>query len=166
VNTADHAYVDYESDQSYISNSSEGEEYWDADVEEVLKDLETDDPPNSSVTDSFLHALLLFLNLWASFYGLSATALNHLIVFLHHVFSTMATKSLPTLATTFPTSLYMFQKHFGSNIDKFVICTKCGSLHYYFERILKLVDVQNYVIIFNIVIIPMSHTECLVAKNF
>jgi len=67
-------------------------------------------------------------------YGISATALNHLIVFLHHVFLTMAIKSLPTLATTFPTSLYMFQKHFGSNIvkfEKYVICTKCGSLHCY-----------------------------------
>jgi len=36
----------------------------------------------------------------------------------------------------FPTSLYLFQKYFGSNIEKFekyVICAKCGSLCCYKE---------------------------------
>jgi len=114
----------YESDQSCDSNqsldSSEGEEHWDTDVEETLKDLETDEDlqSKSSVVCSSLNVILLFLSLWASFYGVSATAFNHLIRFLHHVFSTMVTNSAITLATVFPSSLYMAHKYFGVKVDR------------------------------------------------
>ena len=55
-----------------------------------MKDLETSDDvrPESTVVRGSIHTILLFLSLWASFYGVSATTLNHIIGFLHHVFST------------------------------------------------------------------------------
>ena len=46
--------------------------------------------------------------------------------------------SPPTLAAVFPSSLYLVQKHFGLQTDKFekyVICGKCGSLYHYNECI-------------------------------
>ena len=118
----------------------------------------------SLVIDSFLHVMLLFLNIWASFYGISVTALNHLIGFLRYVFLTMATKSFPALATAFPTSLYLFQKHFGSNIDKFEKDESVADFTVT-RNVLKLVNVQKYAITFNTVIIPMNYTQCLVGKN-
>ena len=96
-----------ESSDSDVSSSSEGEEHWDIDIEEVIKDLESDTGSECSVTHGMLHVILLFLSLWASFYGISARALDHLITFLHHVFSTLTTASVTTLATVFPSSLYL-----------------------------------------------------------
>ena len=136
----DNVFITYDSDQSYDSNqsvnSSEGEEHWDTDIDEILKDLETSDDvrPESTVVCGSIHTILLFLSLWASFYGVSATALNHIIGFLHHVFSTIVTKSFVTIGTAFPSSLYMAHKYFGLSVDKFekyVVCVKCGSLYSY-----------------------------------
>ena len=134
--------MNYASDQSCDSNksvdSSEGEEHWDTDTEEILKDLEKSDDDGlhseSSLVCSSLNLILLFLSVWGSFYGVSATALNHLIGFLHHVFSTVVTNSIETIAAVFPSSLYMAHKYFGVKVHKFekyVVCIKCGSLYCY-----------------------------------
>lgn len=126
----DDVSVNYDSDQSCGSNqTSEAEKHWDTDMEEILQDLEMSD--ELLVIGTSLNIILLFLSLWASFYGVSATALNHLIRFLHHIFTTMFTNSLVAL---FPNSLYMVHKYFGLNVDKFtkyVVCIKCGSLYCY-----------------------------------
>jgi len=71
--------------------------------------------------------MLIFLLLWASFYGVSATALNHLIQFLHYIFSILAPNSpaVAALVAIFPTSLYLLKKYFGMCEDKFekyVVC--------------------------------------------
>ena len=142
ANYNDDIVLDYDdiesSDTKQSESSSEGEEHWDVDIE-VIKDLESDDRSEfqSSVTHhGILHIVLLFLSVWASFYGISARALDHLITFLHHMFSTLVTASVASLATLFPSSLYQVQKYFGLQTDKFekyVICGKCGSLYCYNE---------------------------------
>ena len=76
--------------------------------------------------------------LWASFYGISVTALNHLIQFFHYVLSAIAPYSpaVADVAAAFPTSLYMLKKHFklkGDPFDKYVICQNCGSLYQFKE---------------------------------
>lgn len=121
----------------------------DIDLEKVAEtidseDIETDnDNHGSTVTgNSILHVTVLFLLLWASFYGISATALNHLIQYISHLFTIIASKSpaIITLMATFPPSLYMAQKYFKlkkHNFDKLIICAKCESLYEYkncFER--------------------------------
>ena len=123
----DDVSINYDSDQS--CGSSQTSEHWDTDMEEILQDLEMSDEP--LVIDTSLNIILLFLSLLASFYGVSATALNHLIRFLHHVFTTMFTNSHVAL---FPNSLYMVHQYFGLNVDKFkkyVVCIKCGSIYCY-----------------------------------
>ena len=85
-----------------------------------------------------LYTILIFLILWALFYGISATALNHVIQFLHHILSIIAPSS-PTVAallTVFPTSLYMLKKFFKLDKDafeKYVLCPKCSSLYEFNE---------------------------------
>ena len=78
----DDVSINYDSDLSIFGSSqtSEGEEHWDTDMEEILQDLEMSD--KLLVIGTSLNIILLFLSLWASFYGVSATALNHLIRFL------------------------------------------------------------------------------------
>ena len=82
--------------------------------------------------------MCVFLMLWVSFYGISATALNHLIQFFHYVLSAIAPYSpaVADVAAAFPTSLYMLKKHFklkGDPFDKYVICQNCGSLYQFKE---------------------------------
>ena len=71
-------------------------------------------------------------------YGISATALNHLIQFFHYALSAIAPYSpaVADVAAAFPTSLYMLKKHFklkGHPFDKYVICQNCGSLYQFKE---------------------------------
>ena len=80
------------------------------------------------------HWSLLFLLLWSSFYGISATAMNHLLRFLHYLFSKVAPYShfIAALVTVFPTSLYMLRKKFelsGDKFKKYVVCPRCHSLY-------------------------------------
>ena len=87
--------------------------------------MEEENPKSNPI----LNVFLMFLLLWASFYTISATALNHLIQFLYQILSIIAPSS-PTIAallTSFPKSLYMLKKFFSLDKDKFdkhVICTK------------------------------------------
>ena len=146
-------YSDYELEveHSFSSNeSSSEEEHWensekeslnnlDHDTfEELLKGLENDDPPEIATNskDSLFRVILMFLFLWASFYKVSVTALNHLFAFFHHMFSTIVTNPsvIMVLGAVFPPSLYMAQKHFSIQDEKFenfVICEKCSSLYDY-----------------------------------
>ena len=64
---------------------------------------------SSNVGKSLLQITMLFLLLWASFYGISATALNHLIQFINYLFTMMASNSslVVSLMTSFPPTLHM-----------------------------------------------------------
>lgn len=119
-------------------------EYWDGGSDnEIMTDFFDDDDEVESAQQlgekgNILQTSLVFFMLWASFYGVSATALNHLIKFLHYVLSilmkNMSTAS--TFFTSFPTSLYMMKKYLGFSKDtfeKYVICEKCGSLYTFKE---------------------------------
>ena len=120
----------------------EAEEHWDVSSEDILKDFneenssESNDP--SQPNNDFIPLISTFLLLWASFYGISATALNHLIQFLNYMFSLLFSSSptITTLLGVFPTSLYMMKKKFNLSKDqfeKYVICPKCCSLYAYEE---------------------------------
>ena len=129
-----------ESDTEFICE--EAKEHWDVSSEVVLRDFneesssESDNPvqPNNGITT----LISMFLLLWASFYGISASALNHLIQFLHYVFSLLSSSS-PTIASllaVFPTSLYTMKKKVNISKDefeKYVIRSKCCSLYTYEE---------------------------------
>ena len=103
--------ADYEPQETASSdeNSSTDQEHWDVDnIEELLKDFEVDDNEDdistlssNSSDNSLVRLILLFLFLWSSFYGISATALNHLIRFFHYLFSTISkySSNLSALAT-------------------------------------------------------------------
>jgi len=87
-------------------------EYWNNESE---MDSDLDDKNERQLVgdnDSILRVSLIFFILWASFYGISAIALNHLIKLLHYVF-TILKKNISTateLLNSFPTSLYMLKK--------------------------------------------------------
>lgn len=129
-----------ESDTEFICE--EAEEHWDVSSEDILRDFseesssESDNPvqPNNGITT----LVSTFLLLWASLYGISATALNHLIQFLHYMFSLLSSSS-PTIASllaAFPSSLYMMKKKLNlpkDEFEKYVICSKCSSLYTYEE---------------------------------
>ena len=82
----------------------------------------------------------LFLSLWAACFGISERALNHLIQFLHNIFSMIAANAavINSIKNTFPTSLYMLKKDLHLSVDcfeKYVICEKCGSLYTFKETL-------------------------------
>ena len=129
-------------DESTLESSDEEvvEEYWDIDIDDVLKDFDQENSIEEEIPKSncILNLFLMFLLLWASFYNISATALNYLIQFLYQILSIIAPKS-PTIAallTSFPKSLYMLKKFYSLNKDKFhkyVICPKCNALYQFNE---------------------------------
>ena len=129
------------SDDVYSSDDEMPQEHWDSgSVDEVLTDFDDidEDMGHSSDKDNILSVALIFFMVWASFYGISATALNHLIKLLHYIFSILAQNISATTAfiTSFPTSLYMMKKYLGLSRDtfeKYVICEKCGSLYTFKE---------------------------------
>ena len=106
LHSASDDYNDYspenqnESDTEFICE--EAEQHWDVSSEDILRDFneesssETINPvqPNNSI----MKLISTFLLLWASFYGISATALNHLIKFLHYTLSLLSSNS-PTIAS-------------------------------------------------------------------
>jgi len=123
-------------------SDSEHEEYWDVDAAELNQDFNLDEDDPSIADDSttrLITVTTLFLLLWASFYAISASALQHLIKFLCYIFSTLKVNT-PDFADDFPSSLYMLKKRFGILNDKFkkyVVCPKCNSLYEYKECISK-----------------------------
>ena len=88
------------------------------DISKITEKLNHEDSVDSNrlaVGRSLLHMTLLFLFLWASFYGIPSTALNHLIQYISHLFTVMASNSpvVVALMAGFPPSLYMAQKYFS-----------------------------------------------------
>ena len=75
-----------ESEETFtIDESSDeeiAEEYWDVEIEDVLRDSEQDDlvqegtSQSNSSSNIVLYMIMIFLLLWGSFYEISATALN------------------------------------------------------------------------------------------
>ena len=99
------------SDESECEYDDEIEEYWDTDFDELCEDFNTN-ASQSSITndlpsDHSYNTILLFVQLWALFYNISAAAMNHLFQFLSDMFKVIAetSLSLSTLAFLFPTSL-------------------------------------------------------------
>ena len=129
------------SDDMYNTDDEMPQEHWDSEsVDEILTDFDDkdEDMGHSRDKDNILSVELIFFMVWASFYGISATALNHLIKLLHYIFSILARNISATTAfiTSFPTSLYMMKKYLGLSRDtfeKYVICEKCGSLYTFKE---------------------------------
>ena len=117
------------------------QEHWDGGSDdEIMTDFDDidEDMDHLDDKDSILPIALIFFMLWASFYGISATALNHLIKVLHYMFSILVQNVSATTAfiTSFPTSLYIMKKYLGLSKDtfeKYVICEKCGSLYTFKE---------------------------------
>ena len=108
--------ADNQTESDMESIYEEAEEHWNVNNEEILRDFNDEifsELNNSIQPKNSITALIsMFLLLWASFYGISASALNHLIQFLHYVFSLLSS-SLPTIASSlavFPTSLYTMKK--------------------------------------------------------
>ena len=124
----------------------------------------------SIVGRSLLCIALLFLFLWATFYGISSIALNHLIQYLNYLFTVMASNSSVVASiASFPSSLYMAQKYF--NLEKnfksllFVLSVN----HYMNTKIAlknhNLMFVQKFVCIYHIAIILTDHSKNHVVKN-
>ena len=147
--------MDLEGDDDCLSNTEQDEsdpefnydvtkEHWDVNSEEILRDFNQDvcsdlDMPEFST--SVVTTFSTFLFLWATFYGISATALNHLINFLHYMFSLLSSASpnIAALLAVFPTSLHMLKMKLNLSKDpfeKYVICPSCCSL-YTFEECLQ-----------------------------
>ena len=141
-------YDGHEFEYSYPSSSeSDQEEHWDVDADEINDDFTdstcelatSDSSPNIVSGDSnVLKIFSLFLLLWASFYSVSANALNHLIKFLHFILSVLLPKSssMASLVSQLPTTLYNLKKSFGlldDKFEKYVICPKCSSLYQFKE---------------------------------
>lgn len=135
--------VSEHSDQS--TDDLIGQEHWDVSSDEFEIDLEIVNEHqtvrHSSGTNDVLRISLILLMLWSSFYGISATALNHLIKLMQHILTCIASNlsTATTLVTSFPKSLYMTKKYLGfSNdvFDKYVVCEKCGSLYTFNECLL------------------------------
>ena len=130
------------SETSSDMSSDDGEisqECWDGcsddDIVTDFDDInEVNSAPHLVDKNNIYHISLMFIMLWASLYGFSATALNHLVQLLHYVYSILL-KNMSTTATfftLFPKSLYMMKKYLGFSKDtfeKYVICEKCGSLY-------------------------------------
>ena len=89
------------------------EEYWDVSSESIDRDFNVCEEditkedthlwrnnvdPQPPETNRIGMLLLSFLLLWTSFYGISAAALNHLVQFLHSIFSLLAPLSPPIAA--------------------------------------------------------------------
>ena len=123
---------------STCSEESTEQEYWDSDIEMAMGDFDNDDRDDEVEEDKTLNKLLfvmiVFIFLWASFYGVSAVAVNHLLQYLHHMLASLAVHSpaVGAVVAAFPSSLYLMKKLFGIGTDKFqkyVICRKCESLY-------------------------------------
>ena len=99
------------------------EEHWNISDEELSRDYDFEEHQvnETSAKKSNIYVFILFMFLCASFYGVSAAALNHLIQFISQILQNFAV-DLPLVTaavTTFPKSLYKMRKYFGLGKDKF-----------------------------------------------
>ena len=142
VDTNDICETNSSSDESECEYDDEVEEYWDIDFDELCEDFNTNTSQPSITNDlpsdhscNILKTILLFVQLWALFYNISAAAMNHLFQFLSYIFKAIAeiSLSLSTLASIFPTSLYKVRKYlaFKDLFEKYVVCKKCNSIYHF-----------------------------------
>ena len=105
------------SDTCMSSNDGEiSQQYWDGcSDDDVMNDFddidEINNPPHLDDENNIYRILLMFIMLWASLYGISATALNHLVKLLHYVYSILSKNMSTTVTflTLFPRSLHMMK---------------------------------------------------------
>ena len=90
--------------------------------------------------------------LWSSFYGISATALNHVIKLVQHILTCVVRNLL--------ISIKVFLGFSNNIFDKYVICKKCGSL-YTLNELQEWVLAKNNAIISHIATIPGHLAEIL-----
>ena len=132
-----------DSDEQSESESDIYEEYWDTDNDDFCEEFKSQpSDARSHNLPRLLNTTLLFLQLWCLFYNVSATALNHLIQFLHYMLTAIADKSLllADLASTFPTSLYRVRKCLSldkDDFDNYVVCKRCNSMYSFEDCIVK-----------------------------
>ena len=138
-----------DSDEQHSSDSDIEQEYWDTDTTDVWESFNFNTSQDSQTSDDssrnlprIVKTTLLFLQLWDMFYNVFATALNHLIQFLHYLLISIAEKLPPLsdLASVFPTSLYKLRKCLSLNEDdfeKYVVCKKCNSVYAFKDCIVK-----------------------------
>lgn len=80
------------------STSDHEVEYWDCDIETGDFDYDDEDKEDYTSLNRLLFATVIFIFLWASLYGISAVAVNHLLQYLHHIPSSLAVYSPPVAA--------------------------------------------------------------------
>ena len=80
------------------STSDHEVEYWDCDIETGDFDYDDEDKEDYTSLNRLLFATVIFIFLWASLYGISAVAVNHLLQYLHHILSSLAVHSPPVAA--------------------------------------------------------------------
>ena len=128
------------------------QEHWDISSDEFDKDFGDVDEHQTdqclSDTNDIIRISLILLMLWSSFYGVSSTALNHLIRLIRHILTYIISNlSIATTAiASFPKSLYLAKKYLGfSNdvFDKYVICENCGSSYTFNECLTTTTDFKQ-----------------------
>lgn len=107
----------------------------------VPRDLPREDLPLSSVI--LVTWFCLFLALWQYVFGITDTALEHLIKFMKAFFTVLGNRSddLLNLAALMPPSLYLFRKRMECELtqfEKYVVCQKCFKLYKMNECIEKI----------------------------
>ena len=125
-------------------------EVWDLDSRDVVEDLDSvanGDDHVQDLEDSSLRKtirwVMLFIFLWASFYGVSANAVGHLIKFFHTLLDSLSHYSafIASLAALFPPSIYLAKKYLKldkENFSRFVVCAGCHTLYHFrdcYERV-------------------------------
>ena len=100
------------SDDDQGSEFNGGPEFWEVNEKDLLEDFNPDNAGEQAENQHPHHSalktvrwVLLFLLLWASFYGISANALDNLVHFFHYLFSSLSQNS------TFIASLAVFFLH-------------------------------------------------------
>ena len=125
-------------------------EVWDLDSRDVVEDFDSvaiGDDHVQDLEDSSLRKtirwVMLFIFLWASFYGVSANAVGHLIKFFHTLLDSLSHYSafIASLAALFPPSIYLAKKYLKldkENFSRFVVCAGCHTLYHFhdcYERV-------------------------------
>ena len=99
------------------SDESDHEQYWDIDAAELHRDFnlhQGDDQSSiNGSTTRLIRIIALFLLLWASFYSISVSALQHLKKILQYFLLILMSQNTEAaeFRVEFPTSLYVLKKN-------------------------------------------------------
>ena len=139
--TDDNEMQVYTGENEQEFDNTQGPEVWDLDDRELLEDFNpafttVGQNTNDTALTKTVRWVLLFLLLWASFHSISANAIDHLIHFLHYLFSSLSQYSafIVSLGAAFPPSYYLAKKYFALDKDRFtrfVVCPGCHSLYHF-----------------------------------